>query len=231
MAQNTDLHYDKHIQPAVLTQLETYLHDCLDDALLSSAIERNELTVTVRRAEVIKVLRFLRDDKQCQFKQLIDLCGVDWQPDAQRMSDNKRFEVVYHLLSISRNVRLRVKVRVGEEQAVASCVGVFSAANWYERECYDMFGIKFEGHPDLRRLLTDYDFDGYPLRKDFPLVGKVEVYYDETEKRVAYKPVDLPQEFRQFDQQSPWQAMTGNAHLAEADNTFSADEFSSEEKK
>ncbi len=227
----TELHYDKHVQTAALEQLSTYIQSCCNDFILESKIERNELTITARRAEIIKFLRFLRDDKQCQFKQLIDLCGVDWLGKEERVQDNKRFDVVYHLLSISRNQRLRVKVRVGENQSVDSCVGVFSAANWYERECYDMYGIPFDGHPDLRRLLTDYDFDGFPLRKDFPLEGKVEVYYDETEKRVAYKPVDLPQEFRRFDQQSPWQAMTGNAHLAEADNTFSSDEFTAQEKE
>lgn len=157
-----------------------------------------ELTITIARADVIAVLTKLRDDPALQFEQLIDLCGVDYP------SRGERFDVVYHLLSPRKNVRLRVKISTDEATPVPSVIPVFPNANWYEREAYDMYGILFADHPDLRRLLTDYGFQGFPLRKDFPLSGHVEVRYDDEKKRVVYEPVRLTQEFRSFDFESPW---------------------------
>lgn len=159
----------------------------------------DEVTLAVAPENVVEVLSYLRDDEKCQFVVLIDLCGVDY-PERE-----KRFDVVYHLLSPRLNQRVRVKVQVDEVTAVPSVNDVFPAANWYEREAYDMYGIRFSGHPDLRRLLTDYGFQGHPLRKDFPLTGFVEVRYDDQAKRVVYDPVRLVQEFRDFDFESPWE--------------------------
>ena len=144
-------------------------------------------------------MRFLRNDSLCKFIQLIDLCGVDYPARAPR------FDLVYHLLSLHNNCRIRVKCAVGEDQAVASVIPVFPCANWFEREAFDMYGIVFSDHPDLRRILTDYNFEGYPLRKDFPLTGEVEVRYDDEQKRVVYEPVKLVQEYRNFDYLSPWE--------------------------
>ena len=162
-------------------------------------IAGDELVVTVPADNIVQMLMFLRDDGACLFKQLVDICGVDW-PERE-----KRFDVVYNLLSLRHNLRVRLKVEVAEGGAVPSVVEVFSAAGWCEREAYDMYGVRFDGHPDLRRILTDYGFEGYPLRKDFPLTGFVEVRYDDTQKRVVYEPVKLTQEFRNFDAMSPWQ--------------------------
>ncbi len=161
--------------------------------------DNDELTITVKRDAIIPVLRFLHDDNRTQFISMIDICGVDYP------SDRERFEVVYHLLSPKMNTRIRVKLRTDAEKPVQSATGVYPGADWFEREAYDMYGILFTGHPDLRRLLTDYGFDGYPLRKDFPLTGYVEVRYDDEQKRVVYEPVELRQEFRDFDYESPWE--------------------------
>jgi NADH-quinone oxidoreductase subunit C len=161
-----------------------------------------ELTVTVARDEIVKVMTALRDDPRYLFEVLIDICGVDYPARPER------FDVVYHLLSPRRNLRIRVKMTTDEDHPVPSLVDVFPAANWFEREAYDMYGILFSGHPDLRRLLTDYGFEGYPLRKDFPLTGYVEVRYDDEQKRVVYEPVRLNQEFRSFDFESPWEGTT-----------------------
>jgi len=158
-----------------------------------------ELTLTVEAADIVRVLAFLRDDPECEFKILIDICGVDYP------NRPKRFDVVYHLLSVAKNQRVRVKVEAEENVPVPSVVSVYAAANWFEREAFDMFGILFSGHPDMRRLLTDYGFSGYPLRKDFPLTGYVEVRWDDEQKRVVYEPVKLVQEFRDFDFLSPWE--------------------------
>jgi NADH-quinone oxidoreductase subunit C len=158
-----------------------------------------EQTLTVERENLVEVLTYLRDDPKCQFAVLIDICGVDY-PERE-----KRFEVVYHLLSPRLNQRIRVKTSTDEATPIASVNDIFPAANWYEREAYDMYGIRFSGHPDLRRLLTDYGFQGHPLRKDFPLTGFVEVRYDDEAKRVVYEPVKLNQEFRNFDFESPWE--------------------------
>jgi NADH-quinone oxidoreductase subunit C len=145
------------------------------------------------------VLKFLRDDANCEFSQLVDLCGVDF-PERE-----ERFEVVYHLLSMNQNLRTRLKVCASEDTSVPSVASVFSCANWFEREVWDMYGVFFSDHPDLRRILTDYGFDGHPQRKDFPLTGYVEVRYDESQKRVVYEPVKLTQDFRTFDFMSPWE--------------------------
>jgi NADH-quinone oxidoreductase subunit C len=158
-----------------------------------------ELTVHAKPEAIIAVLTRLRDDPGCQFYSFIDLTAVDWP---QR---EKRFDVVYHLLSPTQNARIRVKVEVGEADTVASATEVFPGANWFEREVYDLYGIVFTGHPDMRRILTDYGFDGHPLRKDFPLSGFVEVRFDDEQKRVVYSPVQLAQEFRNFDFLSPWE--------------------------
>lgn len=156
-----------------------------------------ELTLIAERERIVEVLMTLRD--RFGFQQLVDLCGVDF-PDRE-----ERFEVVYHLLSLTRNVRIRVKVATDEHQPVPSAIAVYPNADWFEREAFDLYGMLFEGHPDLRRLLTDYGFQGHPLRKDFPMTGYVEVRYDDEQKRVVYEPVKLTQEFRNFDFQSPWE--------------------------
>jgi len=158
-----------------------------------------ELSITTTAANLIKVLRFLRDDERCQFVSFVDVTAVDWP------SRERRFDVVYHLLSPRKNCRIRVKVEVAEGASVPSIIDIYPGANWFERETYDLYGVPFTGHPDMRRLLTDYGFEGHPLRKDFPLTGFVEVRYDDEEKRVVYEPVRLAQEFRNFDFLSPWE--------------------------
>ena len=166
-------------------------------AIEDHAIAFGELTLTVRREAIVDVVRHLRDE--LDFVSFIDICGVDYPERAER------FEVVYHFLSPTRNQRLRLKLSTDAETPVASIAELFPGANWFEREAYDLYGILFSGHPDLRRILTDYGFDGHPLRKDFPLTGFVEVRYDQERKRVVYEPVKLPQEFRTFDFLSPWE--------------------------
>jgi NADH-quinone oxidoreductase subunit C len=161
-----------------------------------------ELCLTCTRDGLPVLLTYLRDDPACRFRQLMDLCGVDYPERPER------FDVVYHLLSPRFNRRIRVKLRTDEDHPVPSAVGVFSSAGWFEREAWDLFGILFSDHPDLRRLLTDYGFEGHPLRKDFPLTGYVEVRYDDEQKRVVYEPVKLTQDFRSFDFLSPWEGMT-----------------------
>jgi NADH-quinone oxidoreductase subunit C len=182
-----------------LETLDAHLKTSSEAAILASRTSHGELTLDVARDKIVDVLQFLRDDPKCRFEVLIDICGVDWP------GRESRFDVVYHLLSPRLNQRVRVKLETDETTPVASAVDVFSAANWFEREAYDMYGILFSGHPDLRRILTDYGFQGYPLRKDFPLTGYVEVRYDDELKRVVYEPVQLTQEFRSFDFESPWE--------------------------
>ena len=184
-----------------LNALAEHLAASLPGVVQNYAIHYGELSVNTPRESIIEVLTFLRDDPQCRFSVLCDICGVDY-PDRPA-----RFEVVYNLLSMSQNRRIRVKLETDEEQAVPSAVSVFSAAGWWEREAWDLLGIYFSDHPDLRRILTDYGFDGHPLRKDFPLTGYVELRYDEDQKRVVYEPVKLKQEFRSFDFLSPWEGM------------------------
>jgi len=188
--------------PEALKELGEHVAARLGGDLLASEIQHGQLTCRVRREAIVGAMTVLRDDPRCRFAVLIDLCGVDY-PDRP-----ERFEVVYHLLSLSLNQRIRVKVATDEETPVPSVTGVWSAAGWFEREAWDLLGIFFADHPDLRRLLTDYGFEGHPLRKDFPLTGYVEVRYDEEQKRVVYEPVRLKQEFRSFDFLSPWEGMS-----------------------
>ena len=178
--------------------------EVLGPLLLGTREAFGETTITVAAGTIIDTLTKLRDDPACQFEILIDIAGVDYPERAQR------FEVVYHLLSPRLNQRLRVKIAAGEATQVPSVIPVFPNADWYEREAYDMYGLLFSGHPDLRRLLTDYGFQGHPLRKDFPLTGHVEVRYDDEKKRVVYEPVKLTQDFRSFDFESPWEGTTYN---------------------
>ena len=182
-----------------LTELGEYIATALSAEVVSTTVAHAELTLAVRADQIVRVLTFLRDDQQCLFKALVDICGVDYPERAQR------FDVVYNLLSFSHNQRIRVKARTDEMTPLPSAVPVFRSAGWFEREAWDLYGIMFSDHPDLRRLLTDYGFEGHPLRKDFPLTGYVEVRYDDEQKRVVYEPVSLTQEFRRFDFMSPWE--------------------------
>ena len=182
-----------------LTELSSYLAETRPDLFIGSEIAVGELNIETDPARLIDLLTFLRDDAQCGFVSMIDICGVDWP------AREKRFDVVYHLLSPRQNVRVRVKVKVAEDETVPSATAVYLGADWFERETWDMYGIPFSGHSDLRRLLTDYGFEGHPLRKDFPTTGFVEVRYDDSAKRVVYEPVELRQEFRSFDFLSPWE--------------------------
>ena len=166
---------------------------------IQTHFENDELTVILSKSILLKVLNFLKDDKVFQFKQLIDLCGVDYP------NRTDRFEIVYHLLSINLNQRIRIKLSVNDGDTVPSIVSLYDAANWYEREVWDLYGVIFTDHPDLRRILTDYGFEGHPLRKDFPLSGFVQVKYDDAEKRVVNEKVNLVQDFRRFDFESPWE--------------------------
>ena len=184
---------------AGLRDLGEHVATSLSDYVFAAEVTRDELTVDARADQVVRVLKFLKDDPRCRFEQLTDLCGVDY-PER-----DPRFDVVYHLLSLSHNCRLRLKVGVNEDQPVPSATEIYPSAGWWERETWDLYGIYFAGNPDLRRLLTDYGFDGHPLRKDFPLTGYVELRYDSEQKRVVYEPVKLTQEFRRFDFLSPWE--------------------------
>lgn len=186
-----------------LQELGDYIQGALSNEVRGTEIVCDQLIVHAQRSSIVKALTFLRDDSNCLFKQLMDLCGVDY-PDR-----DERFEVVYNLLSLKHNQRVRVKVTTNETEPVPSVSDVYSAANWYEREAWDLYGVFFTDHPDLRRILTDYGFEGHPQRKDFPLTGYVEMRYDEEQKRVVYRPVELVQEFRRFDFLSPWEGMLG----------------------
>ena len=184
-----------------LKELAEYIITALSGDVSTYDIARGELTLNARREGIIRVLTFLRDDSNCQFRQLVDVAGADY------LDREERFDVVYHLLSLKQNQRVRVKVTASENTPVASATSVFSSAGWWEREAWDLYGIFFADHPDLRRILTDYGFEGHPLRKDFPLTGYVELRYDVDQKRVIYEPVKLTQEFRTFDFLSPWEGM------------------------
>jgi len=188
-----------HIQN--LTVLRDAVANELGEIATSSQIIRGELVFNVARDSIVKVLTFLRDDVNCQFKMLMELCGVDY-PERE-----DRFDIVYCLLSLTLNQRVKVKIQTNTSSAVPSVANVYSAANWWEREAWDLFGIYFSDHPDLRRILSDYGFEGHPLRKDFPLTGYVELRYDDEQKRVVYEPVKLSQEFRNFDFLSPWEGI------------------------
>ena len=182
-----------------LNELGETIAKALAGSVVGHEVARGELTVTVAAADIVEVMTFLRDDPRCQFMSFIDVTAVDWP------AREKRFDVVYHLLSPTKNHRVRIKLAVDETTPVPSVIGVFPGADWFEREAYDLYGVVFSGHPDLRRILTDYGFEGHPLRKDFPLSGFVEVRYDDELKRVVYEPVRLAQEFRNFDFLSPWE--------------------------
>lgn len=176
--------------------------EAIADLVKGYDVRHGELTVHAEREGIVKLAKFLKDDNQCVFETLIDICGVDW-PER-----SLRFDVVYHFLSMRLNQRIRVKIATDEATPVPSLVDLHPSANWFEREAFDMYGIRFAGHPDMRRLLTDYGFEGYPLRKDFPLTGFTQVRYDDLEKRVVNEPVELVQEYRNFDFLSPWEGMT-----------------------
>ena len=182
-----------------LASLATTIQSKLGAAITGDVITFGELTLHAEASKIVEVLQFLHDDADCRFVSFIDLCGADY-PERE-----KRFDVVYHLLSPYKNSRIRVKVQCDEAMDVPTVIGVFPAADWFEREVYDLYGVVFSGHPDLRRILTDYGFSGHPLRKDFPVTGRVEVRYDDEKKRVVYEPVKLVQEMRQFDYLSPWE--------------------------
>jgi NADH-quinone oxidoreductase subunit C len=182
-----------------LKDLAAYIKERLDAQIQDAVIAFGELTLSVEAGDIIDVLTFLKNDVQCRFVSFIDICGADYP------MREKRFDVVYHLMSPYQNQRIRIKVATDEDTAVPSVTSVFPGADWFEREAYDLYGILFTGHPELRRILTDYGFEGHPLRKDFPLTGFVEVRYDDELKRVVYEPVDLKQEFRDFDFLSPWE--------------------------
>ena len=202
-----------------LAELGEQISGALKGAVTETKITVGELTITVKAERILDVLTWAQGAGE--FKILVDICGVDWPQRA------KRFDVVYHLLSLTRNLRLRVKAMVGEGEAIKSAITVYPAANWFERETFDMYGIAFDDHPDLRRILTDYGFSGYPLRKDFPLTGYVELRYDDELKRVVYQPVKLVQEFRDFDFMSPWEGaphiLPGDEKAAMAPNATSGD--------
>jgi NADH-quinone oxidoreductase subunit C len=185
-----------------LLQTGEMIAAAIPDAVVSNVVRNDQAIIMVKRDAIVAVLTKLRDDPVLHFEQLIDIAGVDY-PDRQ-----ERFEVVYQLLSLKHNRRVRVKVTTDETTAVPSVSGVYSSAGWYEREAWDLFGVYFSDHPDLRRILTDYGFEGHPMRKDFPLTGYVEVRYDEEQRRVVYEPVKLKQEFRSFDFLSPWEGMS-----------------------
>jgi NADH-quinone oxidoreductase subunit C len=184
-----------------LKDLAEYLSAALPGVVSATEIRHGELSCQIARDGLVRALAFLRDDPKCRFTVLADICGVDY-PDREM-----RFDVVYNLLSMSLNLRIRLKVQTDEEEPVPSATGLYSSAGWWEREAWDLFGIYFSDNADLRRILTDYGFDGHPLRKDFPLTGYVELKYDEDQKRVVYEPVRLKQEFRSFDFLSPWEGM------------------------
>ena len=183
-----------------LKELGEHIAAALPEAVIDVEVVHGELMVRVQRNAIVRVLNFLRDDSGCHFKCLMDVCGVDYPGRGERL------EVVYNLLSLRHNQRIRIKLTTDEETPVPSVTGVFNSAGWWEREAWDLYGIYFSDHPDLRRILTDYGFEGHPMRKDFPLTGFVEMRYDETQKRVVYEPVQLTQEFRRFDFMSPWES-------------------------
>ncbi len=182
-----------------LLELGEMIATAQPDAVLSHHVSHGELIVVATPSGLRTLVGHLRDNTACAFTTLIDITAVDWPGREQR------FDVVYHFLSMPQNQRVRVKVALAEDQMIASITDLHPSANWFEREVFDMYGVMFTGHPDLRRILTDYGFRGHPLRKDFPTTGYVEVRYDETSKRVIYEPVKLVQDYRQFDFMSPWE--------------------------
>lgn len=192
-----------------LENLAEIINGVLGASCITSKICHDELTIEVYPGSIVRVLTILRDSPDCKFRVLLDICGVDYPDDAPR------FKVVYHLLSLEHNQRIRVKVSTNPESPVPSVVSIFNSANWYEREVWDLYGIPFTDHPDLRRIMTDYNFEGHPLRKDFPLTGYIEVRYNDEEKRVVYEPVRLTQDYRSFDFLSPWEGIMRTPNSSE----------------
>lgn len=182
-----------------LKDLGEHIAAAIENDVREWTVAHGELNVEINAGRIVHVLKFLKEDSLCRFIQLIDITAVDYPERA------KRFDIVYHLLSLHNNQRIRVKAEIGEEETIPTAIDIHPCANWFEREAFDMYGVVFSGHPDLRRLLTDYGFEGYPLRKDFPVSGHVQVRYDDQEKRVVYEPVNLVQDFRNFDYLSPWE--------------------------
>ena len=185
-----------------LKDLADYIMEKLEGSVTGYEFFNGELSLNAKREDIKRILNFLRDDKECAFRLLVDVCGSDYPERPER------FDVIYNLLSLRHNHRARVKITTSEEQPVPTVTDIFSTAGWFEREVWDMYGVLFEGNPDLRRILTDYGFEGHPQRKDFPLTGYVELRYDDELKRVVYEPVQLTQDFRNFDYLSPWEGMT-----------------------
>lgn len=188
--------------PADLKPLSEKIVAKLSGLVDGCEFAQDELVIKAKRQDIVAVLVYLRDDMSCQFSQLVDITAVDYPARPER------FEIVYNMLSVPLNMRIRVKLNASEDTLVPTATGLFTSSNWFEREIWDMYGVLFEGHPDLRRILTDYGFEGHPQRKDFPLTGYVELRYDEELKRVVYEPVKLTQDFRNFDYLSPWEGMT-----------------------
>lgn len=185
-----------------LQEQASYIEKNFKEIVVNNKISHDNLIIYVKASEILSFLKFLRDDEKLSFKILLDVFGADLLEIRE-----PRFEVIYNLLSLKLNNRITIKVSLNDDEEVPSVVNVFSSANWYEREIFDMYGIKFTNHPDLRRILTDYDFEGFPLRKDFPLTGYKEVKYDELSKKVVYEDVNLSQEFREFDFEMPWEGL------------------------
>ena len=182
-----------------IQKLEQLVNAELANKITKSIIENDELLITINPEEIIYVIQFLKSNESCKFRQLIDIAGVDYP------EDEKRFEIIYLMLSHEKNLRIKIKVKFEIGKKIVSITKIFPSANWMEREVFDMYGVEFENHPDLRRILTDYDFEGHPLRKDFPLTGFEEVRYSEKDKKVIYEPVKLEQDYRDFDFESPWE--------------------------
>ena len=200
-----------------LQEMMMTIQNALKDNIITIDIRLHEISVVIRSEALTRVMTTLRDHKELLFKQLLDICGVDY-PERPA-----RFDVVYHLLSHKKNQRVRVKLSTNEVTPVASISDLFNAANWYEREVWDMYGVTFAGHKNLQRILTDYGFEGHPLRKDFPLTGYKEVRYDDEHKKVTYYPVQLPQDYRNFDFLSPWEGMTPTSPLLPGDEKATQD--------
>ena len=193
----------------ILKNLEKIINSELSSKVLSSSIRHSELSIEIREDDLVEIVQFLKSNEKCKFRQLVDIAGVDY-PDQE-----KRFQLVYLFLSHENNLRIKLLIKFEINQAIDSITKIFPSANWMEREVFDMYGIKFKNHPDLRRILTDYGFKGHPLRKDFPLTGFNEVRYSEKEKKVIYEPVKLEQNYRNFDFESPWE---GTSYIKEIKN-------------
>ncbi|PPR08780.1 MAG: NADH-quinone oxidoreductase chain 5 [Proteobacteria bacterium] len=212
------IHFDKHITDNNAKMIES-ITNVLQDHQVKITNEFNQIVLHVSIVDIIDILHKLKEHKELQFMQLVDVTAVDY-PER-----DKRFDLVYMLLSHRKNARVIVKAQISENEHVQSVLDMFKSADWHEREVYDMFGIVFEGHPNLKRILTDYEFEGHPLRKDFPIYGKKDMFYDEDLKECVYKEVELPEDTRFYDTQSKWTGLNNNLDLAEEDKPFDLDEF------